>query len=135
VLLGAGYDTRPYRYASANQETIIFELDSLPTQDRKKRCLKKARIPVPNSLTFVPIDFNRQSLGNVLGEAGYRKDRTTLFIWEGVSYYLKAESVDRTLQFVRQTGQKENSIAFDYTVTITEENLQEGTASKNSSSR
>lgn len=126
VLLGAGYDTRPYRFAGSNQGTSIFELDSPPTQDRKVRCLKKARIRTPESVTFVPIDFNRQDLGVVLERAGYRKDRASLFLWEGVSYYLEAGAVDRTLQFVRGTSGNKSRIVFDYTVTITEAYLQEG---------
>jgi methyltransferase (TIGR00027 family) len=43
VLLGAGYDSRAYRFASLNQGTRIFELDATPTQARKKKCLKRAK--------------------------------------------------------------------------------------------
>lgn len=123
VLLGAGYDTRPYRFAILIQNTRIFELDSPPTQDRKKNYIKKARISVPKFVTLIPINFNIQSLGDVLEEAGYESNKKTLFIWEGVSYYLEAESVDRTLGFFRQTDQEQSRLAFDYTVTITEENI------------
>jgi O-methyltransferase involved in polyketide biosynthesis len=30
VLLGAGYDSRAYRFAESNQSTTIFELDIAP---------------------------------------------------------------------------------------------------------
>jgi len=125
VLLGAGYDTRAYRYANLNRSTKIFELDIAPTQNRKKKCLKKARVKLPSQVSFVPIDFNNESLADVLERAGYDHRDRTLFIWEGVSYYLEAESVDATLEFVRQTSHAETRIAFDCTVSISDQKLEE----------
>lgn len=125
VLLGAGYDTRAYRFAKANQRTKIFELDIAPTQNRKKKCLKKARVNIPPQVNFVPIDFNKELLSDVLERAGYDNRGKTLFIWEGVSYYLDAESVDATLEYVRQSSRGENAVAFDYTISISDENLDD----------
>ncbi len=109
VFLGAGYDTRAYRFANSNQGTKIFELDAPPTQDRKKKCIKKARIDIPGHVTFVPINFNQESLKDVLDKAGYDHTQKTLFIWEGVSYYLETESVDRTLEFVSRDSHHEKA--------------------------
>lgn len=123
VLLGAGYDTRPYRFAGSKNATRIFELDISTTQERKKTCLKKHRIDVPEGLTLVPIDFNKESVGAVLETAGYRNDLQTLFLWEGVSYYLESDSVDRMLEFVQQSGVEDSVIAFDYAISTTEDNI------------
>jgi methyltransferase (TIGR00027 family) len=123
VLLGAGYDTRAYRFAKLNGGTKIFELDIAPTQNRKKGCLKKARIEIPQAVKLVPIDFNKDSLKAVLESAGYKEQEKALFIWEGVSYYLDTESVDATLGFVSHTSHPDSIISFDYTVTLSEENL------------
>ena len=125
VLLGAGYDTRAYRFANLNHGTRIYELDIASTQDRKRKCIKSARINVPELVTFVPINFNNQLLANELRKAGYQDHQKTLFIWEGVSYYLDPASVDRTFEFVRLAAHPESSIAFDYTVSISEENINE----------
>lgn len=125
VLLGAGYDTRAYRFNQNNRGTKIFELDITPTQDRKKECLKKARIDIPQHVRFVPINFKEESLKDVLEKAGYEDQAKTLFLWEGVSYYLDAESVDATLDFVSYTSHQENAIAFDYTISLSEENLND----------
>lgn len=125
VLLGAGYDSRSYRFAESNRCTTIFELDIAPTQNRKLQCLKKARIDIPTQVKFVPIDFNQEALKDVLEEAGYKNNQKTLFIWEGVSYYLKAEAVDATLEFVRQGSHPKSAIAFDYTISISEQNAKE----------
>ena len=62
MLLGAGYDSRAYRFTRLLQDTKVFELDAAPTQERKKACLKKARIEIPKQVTFIPIDFNQDPL-------------------------------------------------------------------------
>lgn len=125
VLLGAGYDSRAYRYAKFNLGSRIFELDITPTQNRKRECLKKARIDIPDEVKLIPIDFNKESIKDVLGRAGYDFEGKTLFIWEGVSYYLDPESVDVTLAFISHYAHPESTIAFDYTVPITEDNLDD----------
>lgn len=125
VLLGAGYDSRAYRFAKLIQGTKIFELDIAPTQDRKKKCLKKAKIAIPQGVAFVPIDFNRESLKNILEKAGWQNHQKTLFIWEGVSYYLDPKSVEATLKFFSHSAHKDRVIAFDYAISITEENMND----------
>ncbi len=122
VLLGAGYDTRAYRYADRNKGTRIIELDIAPTQNWKQKALKKAKIDIPESVTLAPINFNTESLADVLQKAGYDPAAQTLFIWEGVSYYLQADSVNATLAFVREGAHPESLIAFDYIVPLTDEN-------------
>lgn len=123
VLLGAGYDTRAYRFAKLNNTTKIIDLDIATTQNRKKKCLKKAQIDIPKHVTLVPINFNKESLKNVLEKAGHDNNEKTLFIWEGVSYYLEPESVDATLEFVNNSSHNESVIAFDYAISISEENI------------
>ncbi|EDN67111.1 conserved hypothetical protein [Beggiatoa sp. PS] len=125
VLLGAGYDSRAYRFVNLNQGTRIFELDAAPTQERKKKCIRKAQIDIPKQVTFVPINFNQESLTDTLEKAGYQPHQKSLFIWEGVSYYLKEESVDTTLAFISHASHNESTIAFDYTLSISEENIND----------
>jgi len=125
VLLGAGYDTRAYRFAKLNNATKIIELDIAPTQNRKKKCLEKAQIDTPNQVTFVPIDFNRDSLKEVLEQSGYENNEKTLFLWEGVSYYLERNAVDATFEFVKNSSHSESVIAFDYAISISEENIDD----------
>ena len=114
VFLGAGYDTRAYRFHDLIMETQIFELDIHLTQQRKKECLIKTSIHIPDRLVFVPINFNTDSIKDVLVDAGYNKDLKTFFIWEGVIYYLHPEAVDNTLDFVKLNSPPGSTIAFDY---------------------
>ena len=114
VLLGAGYDSRPYRFGEFIQDTKIFELDTKPTQQRKKEYLQQAEISISEQISFVPINFETASLRDTLREAGFSQDKKTLFIWEGVTYYLSPEVVDNMLAFVRSNSPSGSSITFDY---------------------
>lgn len=114
VFLGAGYDSRPYRFKDLIQDTNIFELDAQPTQQRKKEILHQASVPIPEQLVFVSINFQTDDLKDVLLGAGFNRDKKALFVWEGVTYYLSAEVVDSTLSFIRSNSPAGSSICFDY---------------------
>ena len=114
VFLGAGYDSRPYRFNDLIRDTRIFELDIQPTQQRKKELLHQAMVPISDQLVFVPINFNRDNIGNVLANAGFLKSRQALFVWEGVTYYLPARVIDDTMSTVKANSPAGSSICFDY---------------------
>jgi methyltransferase (TIGR00027 family) len=99
VILGAGLDTYAYREAS-RKDLHIFEVDHPATQAWKRELLAKAEIEEPKSLTFVPINFERQSLANALAAAGFDPEQKTFFIWLGVVYYLTREAISSTLRFM-----------------------------------
>jgi methyltransferase (TIGR00027 family) len=117
VLLGAGYDTRAYRAAQLSPNTTIFELDAQPTQDRKREILRKANVAIPPQLRYVPVNFQKDRLKESLDRAGFDAGAKTFFVWEGVTYYLDAEAIDVTLQFVRDHTPAGSSIGFDYMTT------------------
>jgi methyltransferase (TIGR00027 family) len=114
VFLGAGYDTRPYRFKDLIKDTKIFELDIYTTQEHKKKLLHQNNIFIPEKLTFVPINFNTETLADVLFKAGYNKDQKNLFIWEGVTYYLSPTAVDDTLYFIKSSSSIGSTLCFDY---------------------
>jgi methyltransferase (TIGR00027 family) len=114
VLLGAGMDTRALRFQDRNKGTTIFELDINATQRYKREIYKRKKTALPDTLVFVPIDFIKQRLADVLSEAGYRDRQQTLFLWEGVTMYLEAEAVDSTLAFIRSSAAEGSIVAFDY---------------------
>ncbi len=68
---------------------------------------------VPSHVTYVPIDFNIQTLEQRLPECGYNEQVKTLFIWQGVTQYLTPEGVDSTLAFVVHHSAPGSSIIFD----------------------
>jgi len=124
VFLGAGYDSRPYRFGKFIHDTKIFELDAQPTQERKKECLQRAQVSISKQISFVPINFEADNLRVKLAEAGFSQEKKTLFVWEGVTYYLSTEAVDNMLAFVRSNSPPGSSIGFDY-ASLSDEALNE----------
>ena len=60
VVLGAGLDTFAYRNPHPGLQ--VFEVDHPATQAWKRAQLEAAEIAIPSSLSFVPIDFENQTL-------------------------------------------------------------------------
>jgi len=114
VFLGAGYDTRPYRFRDLLGEARIFELDAERTQKRKQELLHEADIALPEQVAFIPIDFETDDLGEALPRAGFRRGLRSLFVWEGVTYYLSARGVDETFGQIRSNSPLGSSLCFDY---------------------
>ena len=114
VILGAGYDTRSFRFQDLIKETAIFELDAITTQKRKGTCLSAAGIQIPKNLRITSIDFTKNSLKEILVNAGYDRNKKTLFIWEGVAPYLTPEAVNNTLDFIKLNSPPGSIISFDY---------------------
>lgn len=117
VFLGAGYDSRAYRYKDLIKDTIIYELDAVSTQQRKIEMLKKAEVEIPDNVRFVEADFTKDSIIDTLTAAGYKKELQTLFIWEGVTYYLTRNDIDKTIEMVRNGAPAGSMLCFDYVMT------------------
>ena len=95
VILGAGFDCRAYRIPEIAQSRV-FETDHPATQEVKKRRLGA----LPSHVTYVPIDFTRDTLDAILAAAGFRQDAQTFFICEGVTHYLPAHAVDALFRYI-----------------------------------
>ena len=114
LLFGAGYDTRALRFQAKTQDTRIFELDELHTQQAKIKQLRKCNLSIPSNLVFIAIDFEKESLSQKLDMAKFQKGQRNLFILEGLLMYLQPESVQETFQIIREYGSKGNRVVFDY---------------------
>jgi methyltransferase (TIGR00027 family) len=112
VVLGAGLDTFSLRNPDEGQGVRVFEVDFPATQAWKREQLARASLSVPSSLTFAPVDFERQSLGHGLAQADFRADRPAFFQWLGVVPYLTRDAISQTLDFV--AGIPESEVVFDY---------------------
>ena len=100
VILGAGFDTHAYRCRALLKGVRTFEVDRPATQALKRERVLAALGSVPPNLTYVPIDFQHEDLGDVLAHHGHDPAQRTFFIMEGVTMYVPEEGVRRTLQFV-----------------------------------
>jgi methyltransferase (TIGR00027 family) len=99
VILGAGLDTRPYRLAGM-ERAQVFEVDLPSVQETKKKRLHRHFGRLPANVTFVPIDFDKESLEEVFSRTAFDPSKPSLFVWEGVTQYLSEQAVRRTLAFV-----------------------------------
>jgi len=113
VILGAGLDTRAYRFRDKLINIKVFEVDYPGTQIIKKERLKRLPFSLPSNISFVPLDFNLQGLDELV-KYGYSTKVKTLFIWEGVCMYLLPEAVDNVFSFLNVSSGKGSNIVFDY---------------------
>lgn len=112
VILGAGYDTRPYRLKCL-KDIKIFEVDHPNTQRFKIEKIKEIFGSTPENVTYVPIDFEIQDLGQLL-EMGYDSSKKTLFILEGLVMYIPPKAVTKTLNFIVKYSPQGSILLFDY---------------------
>jgi methyltransferase (TIGR00027 family) len=95
VILGAGYDGRAWRMPElAGVE--VFEVDHPATQGAKRTHVAELP-PAIGIVSFVPTDFELESLAAALDRAGHDRSSPTCWIWEGVVMYLTREAMRATL--------------------------------------
>jgi methyltransferase (TIGR00027 family) len=95
AILGAGYDGRAWRMSEL-AGVKVFEVDHPATQGDKRTHLAELP-PASGKVSFVPIDFQLESLGTVLDRAGHDRSSPTCWIWEGVVMYLTRDVMRATL--------------------------------------
>jgi len=93
VLLGAGLDSFAYRSPLAGR-VRVFEVDHPATQEYKRRALGATGPGAAGGVTFVPVDFTRDSLADALGRAGFDAARPAFVSWLGVTMYLDADAIE-----------------------------------------
>lgn len=117
VVLGAGLDTFAYRNPYAEDQLRVFEVDFPATQEWKRRQLAQARITIPPTVTYVPMDFEHQTLAEALRLAGFDGTQPAFFSWLGVTMYLTEETILSTLRFIA-TLPPGGGVALDYAATL-----------------
>ena len=81
VILGAGLDTFALRNPHGARQIRIFEVDHPTTQVWKRQRLAEAQLALPPWLNFVPVDFERDDLGEMLVGAGFQQNSPAFFTW------------------------------------------------------
>ena len=115
VILGAGLDTFAYRNPHPEGVLHVFEVDRPTMQTWKRARLAEIGIAIPRDLTFVPLDFETQTLEEGLRGAGCDPGMCTFFSWLGVTEYLTAEAVMATLRFIA-SAPVGSGVVFDYLI-------------------
>ncbi len=112
VVLGSGFDLIALKYTK-NKDIRVFEVDQTNTLNIKVETLKKAKIK-HDWITFVPVDYNKESWADKLINSGFDKTKKTLFIWQSVSLYLEPVLVQETLKLLSELSTEGSVVAQDF---------------------
>lgn len=114
VLLGAGYDTRAYRFADQLAGRPVFEVDLAAISRSKAETIASNADQFPEAnVVRVEIDFETDRLDDVLQSAGMKVGAPTFITWEGVPMYLTRTAVKATLDAVWEVSGAGSVIAHD----------------------
>jgi len=112
VILGAGLDTFAYRKSFPLLR--VFEVDHPATQVEKHSYLEKAAIPIPGSVTFVSVHFERQMMIDALGQSGFKSNELTFISWLGVVRYLSPEAFISVVTSIVSSMRPGSEVVFDF---------------------
>ncbi|HTB15345.1 MAG TPA: class I SAM-dependent methyltransferase [Bryobacteraceae bacterium] len=125
VVLGAGLDTFAYRNPFEKLEVI--EVDHPATQAWKRDLLAEAGIAIPGSMSFVAVDFARQTLRAELSRSKFQTTEPAFFSWLGVVPYLTRDAALGTLRWIGSLPSG-TAVVFDYAIARTALSFLERTA-------
>jgi methyltransferase (TIGR00027 family) len=111
VELGAGYDTRTVQLQH-DRRIRCFEVDLPKTQRMKRDLLHQCGVDT-SGVKFVPANLLTDNWLGDLGKAGFDPGKPTFFLWEGVTYYLSREAMEKTFRTIA-TIAPGSVVVFDY---------------------
>ena len=115
VLLGAGYDSRAYRFADALSGRPVHEVDLAPLSRRKASVVAAhPELFADTRIRRVEIDFRSDSLADRLLASGFAVGARTFVVWEGVSMYLDRATVCSTLHTLHELCGAGSTLATDF---------------------
>jgi methyltransferase (TIGR00027 family) len=113
VIIGAGYDTRAYRFPEVKDNLKVFEVDHPETQKVKISKIKEIFGTLPDHVSYVPVVFGVDRLDKNLLENGYDPTTKTLFVVEGLLMYVPPMAVDGLLSFIVNASGPGSSLVAD----------------------
>jgi methyltransferase (TIGR00027 family) len=112
VIPGAGFDLIALHF-TGGKRVKVFELDQDKIISVKVETLEKAGLK-HDWITYVGVDYSKESWVDKLLEAGFDKTKETLFLWQSVSLFLDADIVKETLRQMADLCSYESIIAQDF---------------------
>ncbi len=113
VNIAAGFDSLCYRLHWEFPQVNFFELDHPATQAAKRRGLDA--LGFSSSLTLLPIDLHRATLGDtLLAEPAYDRSASTFFIAEGLLMYLDVRIINALFETIYHHSGPGSCLAFTF---------------------
>lgn len=106
LVLAAGLDTAAWRHAPLP----VVEVDHPATQRWKQETLRRRGQSLPETLRFLPVDFERQHLEDALDLPSAPQFVT----WLGTTYYLSLDAIAGTLDALARRSPPGSRLAVDF---------------------
>ena len=101
VIIGAGFDTFPWRQPAWARDLRIFAVDHPASLAITQNCWREKGFMRPANLSYVPVDLRQHSIAKELLANGFDSGEPAFCSLLGVSQYLDHSSVDDLLRFAR----------------------------------
>ncbi|GBF98456.1 S-adenosyl-L-methionine-dependent methyltransferase [Raphidocelis subcapitata] len=113
VIIAAGYDTRAYRLGRPGVK--FYEVD-LPHASEKKRELVEKLFPADKypRPQFIGADLSQVGLADALAPSDFDRSRRTLYLIEGLVYYLPPVAFKSLLSALAETAAVGSRLYFDF---------------------
>ncbi|MBN2146461.1 MAG: class I SAM-dependent methyltransferase [Anaerolineales bacterium] len=112
VILGAGLDSWALRHHQPG--VTVFELDHPATQQRKETRIRSQLGALPSHLVLIPLDFERESIADVLPSHGFDPQSSAFVSWLGTVCYLTHGAIEQTFASLARVSTPGSRIIFDY---------------------
>jgi methyltransferase (TIGR00027 family) len=112
VLVAAGLDTRAFRL-DWPAGTRMYEMDLPEVLDAKEDVIRASGARATCRRVTVGVDLRGASWPQALADSGYQPERPSVWLIEGLLYYLARPAVDRLLEKVRSLMAPDSPIGLD----------------------
>lgn len=115
ILLGAGYDARPWRFADQLRHVNLFAVDHPATAQYRAKMVSTHQAQFPSThVKSVEMNFQTQCLKTQLTAAGFQEGEKTFVVWEGVSMYLTRAAIQKTLTTIKKMTAPQSELVMDF---------------------
>jgi len=113
VILGAGLDSFVFRQPTDLSDLRVFEIDHPSMQAWKRARLRALGWTLPDNARYVPCDFERSRVSEVLAKTDFDPNEPAIVSWMGVVYYLEKPTVEATFRDLSSILSPESEVVFD----------------------
>ncbi len=115
IFPGAGLDTRAYRFSPfRNGKHSVYEIDFPLIVSYKSRLLEDESPLCP--LKRISADLSKSGWVDFLQQGGFSKDLPTIWVLEGLAYYIPLDGFKKLLETIHQLGNDDTEIFLDVCV-------------------